>query len=77
MSRVSLEEMEELRQDMLREAWEDERYEVEMRSNDDYFYDAITDMFSAEINELMVNIEEYCENYGRSADDWIAILLQK
>jgi len=77
MSRVSLEEMEELRQDMLREAWEDERYEVEMRSNDDYFYDAITDMFSDEISELMVRIEEYCEHYDRSADDWFDILLQK
>ena len=75
---VSVEEMkEELRQDMLREAYEDERYEVEMRGNDDYFYDAITDAFSEEISDMMVRIEAYCESYDRLSDDWFDILLQK
>ena len=75
----TINEMEELRQDMLRECWEDEQCEVNMRHNDDYFYDALICKFESSIRELEIEINNYCAMYDRedSTDSWFQLLLEK
>ena len=69
--------MEEMRQDMLQEAWQEEQYEIKMRNDDDYFYDAIEDNFGETISELRIEIENFCNQYDRNANEWFDILLEK
>ena len=69
--------LEELRREKYEEAYMEEKIEVAMRNDDDYFYGAVTDEFSDRISMLMVEIENYCDSYDRDSDGWIAILLEK
>ena len=76
-NRVSLSEMEELRQDMLLEDWRDEQEEIKMRNDDDFFYDAITDKFEDDVRQLEIDVDNFCMEYDRSSDDWFQLLLEK
>ena len=76
-NRLDEEFREEMRQDMLIDAYNDEMEEIKIRNDDDFFYDAITDKFGGEISSLVIDIEKYCGQYDRDVKDWIAILMEK
>ncbi len=74
---IDREMMEEMRQDMLQDRWEDEQHEIKMRNDDDYFYDELVDKYVAELDDIRFKIENYCEDYGRDADGWFQLLTEK
>jgi len=64
MSKRNAEEMEELRQDMLRESYEDEAFEIEMRNDFDKFLDIQADAYVDDLTDAMDGIRKDLENYG-------------
>ena len=65
---VTVEEMEELRQDMLLEARQEEYHEIKMRRDFEFFLDhcGIYD-----IQEELLNIRQLCDEYGYDFDEVI------
>jgi hypothetical protein len=55
----------------------DERREILLRTDDDYFYDHMERVFGSSISELVLLIENECEMYDRDPDEWFPILLEK
>jgi len=67
------EEIEELRQDMLLEDWNDEQYEMKMVADDDFFGE---DLIAYYDNHTVIETIEYIEHYNRDVDDWFDFMLE-
>ena len=67
------EEMEELRQDMLLEDWNDEQYEMKMVADDDFFGEDLVAYYD---NHTVIETIEYIEHYNRDVDDWFDFMLE-
>jgi len=67
------EEMEELRQDMLLEDWNDEQYEMKMVADDDFFGEDLVAYYD---NHTVIETIEYIEHYNRDVDDWFDFMLK-
>jgi len=76
---IDAELLEELRQDMIQESWEDEQHEYKMRRDDDYFGDELANMFEDTIRQVEVDLENYCSQYDRGdqANGWFETLVEK
>ncbi len=76
---ITAEEMEELRQDMLMEIWHDEQEEYKMRADDDFFQEAVANMFEDSIREIEMDLYNYCTQYDRGdqANGWFETLIEK
>ena len=71
--------LDEYRQDMLEEQRREEAYEIKMRNDSDFFYDALMDKFYERVSELGIDLDNFCIRYGREneADKWFQILVEK
>lgn len=67
------EEIEELRQDMLLEDWNDEQYEMKMVADDDFFGEDLVAYYD---NHTVIETIEYIEHYNRDVDDWFDFMLE-
>ncbi len=74
---ISLQEQEEIRQELLQEAWEEEREYEALSSDKDKFYDYLTANYVDELDDIRYRIEGACERYGYDADEWFAFLTEK
>ena len=70
---TTLEEIEELRQDMLLEDWNDEQYEMKMVADDDFFGEDLVAYYD---NHTVIETIEYIEHYNRDVDDWFDFMLE-
>ena len=61
---IDRELLEEMRQDMLREAYEDSMIEHKMRTDFDYFMEVLFDAHSEDIYELKQSIIKDLDEYG-------------
>jgi len=69
----TINEMEELRQDMMLENWCDEQCEIKMRNDDDFFYDYLDDRYG----DLVQDFHDVCKLYDRDFNDWFLNMLEK
>ncbi len=71
---IDAEMMEELRQDMLMEVWQEEQEEQKMRADDDFFGDKLDGYYD---EHTVADTIEFIEHYDRDVDYWFDILLEK
>ena len=74
---ISLQEQEEIRQELLQEAWEEDREYEALSRDKDKFYDYLTANYVDELDDIRYRIEGACEEYGYDADYWFAFLTEK
>jgi len=70
---ISRQEMEDMRQDMLQQDYEDECIEIKLRNDDDYFYDYLSDRYG----DMVQQFHDDCELYDRDFNDWFHNMLEK
>ena len=74
---MTLEEQEEIRQELLHDDMMVERQEDAIRNDEDKFYDYLTANYVDELDDIRYRIEGACERYGYDADEWFAFLTEK